>query len=297
MKTTNRYTILLVILSICSLLSNCKTKKEASFPGYVQGKFTYISAYDTGILKKISVSPGDSVKQGQALFTLEPYPENAELQAANARVQQAIDEQNKHEADYNVLKEEHERNLILFKKDVISKEELEQSMGNFRSAEASRNAAQANLRAEQANQSKAVWISQQKTVTSPIDALVFDTYYSAYEKIEEGKPILALLAADAIKIIFFIPEQHLSTLKLNEEITILLDGAQQPIKAKITYISPKEEYTPPVIFSETERQRLVFRVEARPIASDAYLKIHPGQPVTVRLDTDNSETSGQYGQQ
>lgn len=291
MKTTNRSTILVVILSICSLLTNCKTEKQSAYPGYVQGKFTYISAYYTGILKKISVNPGDTVKQGQALFMLEPYPENTELQAANARVQQAIDERNKHEANYQVQKENHARNLILFKKEVISKEELEQSLGNFRSAEANRNAAQANLSAKQANQNKAVWVSQQKTVASPIDALVFDTYYSAHEKIGEGKPILSLLAKDALKIIFFIPEQHLSSLKLNDQITVIFDGSPQPVKAQITYISPKEEYTPPIIFSETQRQRLVFRVEARPLTSDGYLKIHPGQPVTVKLDTAQSGTA------
>lgn len=283
MKATNRFTILLIILGTCALLANCKKEKQVSFPGYVQGKFTYISAYYTGILKSISVNPGDSVKKGQVLFMLEPYPESAELRAANARVQQAVDERNKHEATYRVQKENHARNLILFRKKVISKEELEQSTGNFHSAEASKNAAQANLSAEQANQSKAVWVSQQKTVTAPIDALVFDTYYSAYEKVSEGKPILSLLATDAIKIIFFIPENNLSTLQLNEEITVLFDGSQHPIKAKITYISPKEEYTPPVIYSETERQRLVFRVEARPLSNDNHLKIHPGQPVTVLL--------------
>ena len=177
---------------------------------------------------------------------------------------------------------------MLFKKGVISKEELDKSIEDFRTATASKKAADANLAAEQANQSKATWASQQKTVSAPMDALVFETYYSEHEKVGEGQPVLSLLTPGSIKIIFYIPEQLLSTLKLNQKISFFIDGIARPMQAKITYISPKEEYTPPVIFSETERQRLVFRIEAHPIATDSFLKIHPGQPITVRLDTNNS---------
>ena len=47
---------------------------------------------------------------------------------------------------------------------------------------------------------------------------------------------------------------------------------------KISFISKEAEYTPPVIFSEQERAKLVFRVEAQPIG-DYSLPI--GLPVTV----------------
>ena len=42
------------------------------------------------------------------------------------------------------------------------------------------------------------------------------------------------------------------------------------------------EFTPPVIYSNEMRSKLVYLVEARPAAADA-LKLHPGQPVSVLL--------------
>ena len=60
-----------------------------------------------------------------------------------------------------------------------------------------------------------------------------------------------------------------------------LGGA--PIDAQIVFVSPKAEYTPPIIYSRQSRARLVFLVEARPAAADA-IRLHPGQPVEVALD-------------
>ena len=51
--------------------------------------------------------------------------------------------------------------------------------------------------------------------------------------------------------------------------------------ATISFIAPQAEYTPPVIYSEASRAKLVYLVEARPPPQQAAL-INPGQPVTVR---------------
>jgi HlyD family secretion protein len=49
----------------------------------------------------------------------------------------------------------------------------------------------------------------------------------------------------------------------------------------VSFISPQAEYTPPVIYSEASRAKLVYMVEARPLREQASL-INPGQPVAVR---------------
>ena len=57
------------------------------------------------------------------------------------------------------------------------------------------------------------------------------------------------------------------------------DSCPPDLTAKIIYISPRSEFTPPVIYSQTARTKLVFLVEARPEA--APVKLSPGMPVTV----------------
>jgi HlyD family secretion protein len=41
-------------------------------------------------------------------------------------------------------------------------------------------------------------------------------------------------------------------------------------------VSPRPEFTPPVIYSREARDRLVYLIEARPSA-----RLNPGQPVDV----------------
>jgi HlyD family secretion protein len=47
----------------------------------------------------------------------------------------------------------------------------------------------------------------------------------------------------------------------------------------VSFIAAREEFTPPVIFSVGNREKLVFKVEAR---AKGGLDLHPGQPVDVR---------------
>jgi HlyD family secretion protein len=47
-------------------------------------------------------------------------------------------------------------------------------------------------------------------------------------------------------------------------------------------VSAEAEYTPPVIYSNETRGKLIYMIEAHPTPEDA-LKLHPGQPLEVRL--------------
>jgi HlyD family secretion protein len=49
--------------------------------------------------------------------------------------------------------------------------------------------------------------------------------------------------------------------------------------ATISFIAAQEEFTPPVIFSVGNREKLVFKLEAR---TPQGLALHPGQPIQVR---------------
>ena len=55
-------------------------------------------------------------------------------------------------------------------------------------------------------------------------------------------------------------------------------GIGTGLSAKISYVSPRPEFTPPVIFSRDSRDRLVFMVEALP---QKPANLMPGLPVDV----------------
>jgi len=50
----------------------------------------------------------------------------------------------------------------------------------------------------------------------------------------------------------------------------------------VSYVANDPEFTPPVIYSNETRAKLVFLIEARPAIGDAP-KLRPGQPVAVTL--------------
>ena len=75
---------------------------------------------------------------------------------------------------------------------------------------------------------------------------------------------------------FFVPETELSAIKLGQQVAIGCDGCATNMTATIAFISQEEEFTPPVIFSIGNREKLVFKVEAR---APGGLPLHPGQPV------------------
>ncbi len=56
------------------------------------------------------------------------------------------------------------------------------------------------------------------------------------------------------------------------------DGCARGLTATITFISPRPEFTPPIIYSRDERSRLVFLTEAVMVQQNAVL---PGQPVSI----------------
>ncbi|MGH6784889.1 MAG: HlyD family secretion protein [Sphingomicrobium sp.] len=145
----------------------------------------------------------------------------------------------------------------------------------IRAAAAESDAARAQLEQQS-------WRLAQKTAKATEAALVFDTLYSEGEWVPAGSPVVSLLPPANVKLRFFVPETVVGKLSLGHAVEARCDGCAAPIAAKISYISPQPEFTPPVIYSNESRTKLVFLVEAEPGAQDA-ARLHPGQPLGVRL--------------
>ncbi|HJQ63400.1 MAG TPA: HlyD family efflux transporter periplasmic adaptor subunit, partial [Burkholderiales bacterium] len=141
-------------------------------------------------------------------------------------------------------------------------------------------AAEAAVAVAKATLEQAAWRFEQKSAAAPAAALVADTYFVKGEWVGAGAPVVSLLPPQNVKIRFFVPEAVLGALRVGQEMRIACDGCAADITARVSFISPQAEFTPPVIYSRENRAKLVFLVEARPAPEDA-MKLHPGQPVEV----------------
>ncbi len=301
------------------LLTGCGKSEPAQLQGYVEGEFVYIASPLPGTVT-LQVSRGSTVKRGDPLFALESVAERSSRDEAGRRLAQAraaLEDARKGlrpteldsltaqlrqaRAAFALAETELGRQERLFRSGSVSAQDLDRARSardqqqqlsarleaDLRTARLGARsdqvtAARANVRALEAVLARAEWELSQKSRLAPEDALVYDTLYRSGEWVAAGRPVVSLLPAGYVKVRFFVPEKLVATLHPGDPLTVSVDGVKEPFHGTVSFISPRAEYTPPVIYSRESRAKLVFLVEATFPPSESS-RLHPGQPVDVRL--------------
>lgn len=309
-----------VLSLVIALLGGCSGSHEVIYQGYVEGEFVYLSSSQPGRLEHLAVSRGQQVAAGVQLFALEAVAEKAEQikaqqQLAAAEAQLADLATGKRPPELAVIRAQltqaevtarrsrlqRERDEAQYSAGGISHEQLESTLAQAESdqnrvrelesqlevaklpgREQQLKAQLDQVQAARAVLAQAQWRLDQKSVAAPTGGLVYDTIYREGEWVASGTPVVRLLPPQNIKIRFFVPENLLGRIRLGGRVALNCDGCTQDIPADITYVSADAEYTPPIIYSNEARGKLVFMIEAHPSSADA-TRLHPGQPVSVRL--------------
>jgi HlyD family secretion protein len=107
---------------------------------------------------------------------------------------------------------------------------------------------------------------------------VEEVFYRPGEWAAANAPILALLPDNEVKLVFFVPEAEMARYRPGRTVSFACDGCAARGSARITWVSPRPEFTPPVLYSKGSRDRLVYRVEALP---ENAATLNPGLPVDV----------------
>lgn len=305
-------------VSVALALCGCRPTSGERWQGYLEGEFVHVAAPLAGRVETVDVVRGQRIAAGTPLFTLERAAELAaqreaaeRLQAADARRRdlekgarpteittlEARLEQGRAAAELS--RRELTRTEELFQRGVLAASDLDRArltherngraleelaaqlatarLGGRTDALA---AAQAEVAAATAALQRAEWAVAQKTAVAPVAALVNDTLFRPGEFAPAGAPVVQLLPPDNLKIRFFVPEAAFATLKAGDPVQVAITGRPTPLAARITYLAPRPEYTPPVLYNRENRAKLVFMIEAvlneRPADT-----LHPGQPVDV----------------
>lgn len=300
------------------MLGGCQRPTVTGWQGYLEAEFIHVGAPLAGRLDRLAVQRGDRVEAGAPLFTLEHAGELAaqreaadrlrsaqarlddlrkgarpsELATLEARVEQA-------RASAELSQRELERAGQLFQSGVLAATEHdrarlthERNRGTIEEVAArlatarlggrtdAIAAAEAEVAAATAARERADWAVAQKTQSAPRAALVHDTLYREGEFVALGAPIVSLLPAENLKVRFFVPEADFATLRPGDAVRVGLTGRASPLEARVTYLSPRPEYTPPILYNRDNRAKLVFMIEAA-LNPAAAAGLNPGQPVDV----------------
>lgn len=298
----------------------CRERPAPGYQGYLEAEFVYVGAPLAGRLTRLAVTRGREVKAGDLLFELEQTSEAAAVTEAEERLAQArarLDNLRKGsrpsemaaleaqlrraEAGLRWAEADLGRRRKLLRGDVISAAELDLAQAQ-RDADAAQveslradletarlgaredeiRAAEAEVAATAAALERARWALDNKRQTAAADARVHDTLYREGEFVAAGMPVVSLLPPANLKARFFVPEGELAALPIGGVVEVRVDGRPAPVPATISYVATQAEYTPPVIYSQESRAKLVFMVEAVFAPADAR-ELRAGQPVDVRV--------------
>ncbi len=288
--------------------------------GYAEADFVKVGPTQPGMLTAVLVARGDQVQAGTRLFTQDDANERAardqaaqqlgqaEKQLANLQEggkQTEIDQAEANLADANSnlvrIAGDLNRGETLLPRGDATKQSVDQLRAEFRSAQAKvvgLQAAVAQARGPMGRESEiqaqratvaafraaldmADWRLSQRQVAAPSGGRVADVLARPGETMAPGAPVVSLLPPGNIFIRFFVPETALSTMHLGDSVGLTCDSCPAGLSGTISFISPQAEYTPPLIYSESSKAKLVFLIEARP-PPDQAAKLNPGQPIVVR---------------
>jgi HlyD family secretion protein len=277
-----RRTSVALIGVLAGLLGGCNwSSGEPALQGYVEGTYVSVSPEDGGKIAELAVQRGAHVASGDLLFRLTSGEQEAYVAEARARVAQAESLMAQSQSAFDAAEKTFRRVTDLQRTNVVAQANLDAASAARDTAQATLAAAERNLAATQAMLEVADVRLARRTVSAPVAGSIEETYFEAGEFVAAAQPVVSLLPDGGRKIRFYVPEPRLLEFKPGTHVAISCDGCGDGLEAEVTFVATQAEYTPPVIYSVGNREKLVFRVEARPLDSAAGLLI--GLPVDVRL--------------
>ena len=313
--------LLLLTVMAGALLTGCiRQTPPVSVPGHVEGEWRYLAAPVSGWIETLTLQEGDNVTAGSLAFRLDTGRQDILASRARARVRQAEEkrldmktgaraeelatieaELDEARARLKLAATERQRQQKLVEQKLAPRENADQAQQAWETARARvraiqarlasarlggrphlQAAAEAEVEALAKDHEAAAWQVDQRSVTARMAGRVERVFYHEGEYVLAGRPVLALLPPEGIKIRFYIPEPELARFKPGQILEARQDGAP-PFQARLGFIAREAAYSPPVIFSTENRQKLVFMAEARPLDPVVAGHLHPGQPVDVML--------------
>jgi HlyD family secretion protein len=242
----------LMPLAFMCLLAGCSPPRDPGYQGWVEADMIFVSPDESGRVTKLNIREGDEVKVGEQLFSVDDDLQQANLNQSKATLVNA--------------QQSYDRASSLAKTGSGTQANLDAAVSALRVAEAQVVTSETRL--------------ARRIGYAPIAGTVQQVYFRLGETVGAQRPVLSIMPPGNMKIRFYVPEVDLPKLSIGDEVRIACDNCSADLTARIYFLSTTAEYTPPVIYSLDERNKLVYLVQARPSRPDA---LRVGQPISVFL--------------
>jgi HlyD family secretion protein len=240
------------VFALTALLAGCGQPRDPGYQGWVEADMIFVSPDESGRVTKLNVREGDEIKVGDQLYSVDDDLQQANLNQSKATLLNA--------------QQSYDRASSLNKTGSGTQATLDAAVSALRVAEAQVVTSQTRL--------------ARRIGYAPITGTVQQVYFREGETVPAQRPVLSIMPPGNLKVRFYVSEVDLPKLAIGEEVRIVCDNCSPELTARIYFIATTAEYTPPVIYSLDERNKLVYLVQARPAHPDA---LRVGQPISVFL--------------
>jgi len=244
----------IAMLMLAATLAGCNEKHDPGYQGWVEADMIFVSPDESGRVTKLDVREGDEVKVGDHLYSVDDDLQQADL--------------NQNKATLANAQQTYDRAATLSKTGAGTQASLDSAVSALRVAEAHVVTSQTRL--------------ARRSGFAPVAGTVQQIYFREGEMVAAGRPVLSIMPPGNMKLRFYVSETELPKFAIGDEVRVTCDNCAADLIARIYFIATSAEYTPPVIYSLDERNKLVYLIQARPAKPDA---LRVGQPVSIYPNT------------
>jgi len=231
-----------------------------------------------GRVAELGVEEGDMVSAGQVVARMDTRDLEASLKRAEAHVlqaQRAVDEaratEDQQRTQVALAKQQFDRTSYLMQRGNSTQELLDQRRQQLDGATASLNAATARIAQTEHALAAAEHEVELLTVNISDNSLVAPRYGRVQyrvarigEVLPAGGKVLTLIDISYVYMDIYLPTLDAGQAKVGTEALIVLDAYPNiAIPAKVSFIATQSQFTPKTVETQTERDRLMFRIRVR----------------------------------
>jgi HlyD family secretion protein len=231
-----------------------------------------------GRIAQLRANEGDMVNAGEIVALMDVKDLEATLKRSEAQVlqaQRAVDEaraaQEQQRTQAALAKQQLERTSYLVERGNATNELLDQRRQQLDSANAGLDAASARIAqaehalsaAQQAVELTKVNIADSALV-APRDGRIQYRIANVGEVLAPGGRVFTMIDIASVYMDIFLPTLEAGRIKVGADSRIVLDAYPSTVlPAKVSFIATQSQFTPKMVETRTERDRLMFRVRVR----------------------------------
>lgn len=246
--------------------------------GRIEADEVGVATKYAGRVEEVLVEEGDLVQVGQLIARMDTFELDAELREAEALVREALERRNvaaativQRKSECDLAEKEFDRAARLLAKNVapqrevdIKKSRLQTSKAACAAAEAQFSDADAAIDAARARVQRIQVRINETRLTAPVQGRVLYRLAEPGEVIGAGERVISLIDLTDIYMEIFLPSRDASRVSIGAEARIVLDAIpSRPIPAVVSFVAPEAQFTPKQVETQTERDKLMFRVKVR----------------------------------